>query len=508
MIYLYCLKKLHNLYYSYIKTLVSLYNFPEVIIINDINEMQNYINKNNLSFSSHILINDFKIFEENDSIKIKNYYSLNLPINVNNTHSYNKIYDICTYNIKEEDQPIIKYFNERKIKVNDLSKSKKEDIYTILSKHKIFLNLHVNYENAYENANENANDNHNDNNNKLFYDILLHESIYNNVIIINDKRNMDKRNINKNNYNSSFINNFLIDVSIDFLPNFAETILKNYNEMSEYIYKDLNLNKSYNLQLIKAISKNILNKIQKVNDFGFIITRHVNSENVNNYWIESYKSIRKYYDYKIIIIDDNSNYSLIKYDFELINCEIIQSEYKHAGEILPYYYMYKYNLFKKAVIIHDSTFINKYIHFEDIKNVKFIWHFTHHWDNDETQLDLLNKLNYNDILSEFHNEKDKWMGCYGVQSVIEYDFLKYIWEKYDFYILVKYINTRDLRMDFERIFGLICNYENKNFDNPSMYGIIHHYIHWGYTYDSYLKDKYQDSNKLDHLDIIKVWSGR
>ena len=487
MIYLYCLKKLHNLYYSYIKTLISLYNFPEVIIINDINEMQDYINKHNLLFSSHILINDFEK-DINNLIKIRNYYSLcslKLPINVNNTHNYNKIYDVCAYNIKEKDQPIIKYLNEKKIKVNDLSKSKREDIYTLLSKHKIFLNLYV------------------DNDNQLFNNILLNESIYNNLIIINDKRN-----INKNNCNDSFINHFLIDISIDFLPNFTETILKNYNEMSQYIYKDLNLNKNYNLQLIKAISKNTLNKIDQLNNFGFIITRHVNSENINNYWIESYKSIRKYYVDKIIIIDDNSDYSFIKYDFELINCEIIQSEYKHAGEILPYYYMYKYNLFKKAVIIHDSTFINKYIYFDYITNVKFIWHFTHHWDNDKTQLDLLNKLNDNDILEEFHNEKDKWMGCYGVQSVIEYNFLKHIWDKYNLTKLVEYINTRDLRMDFERIFGLICNYENKNSNDPSIYGIIHHYIHWGYTYDSYLKDKYQNSNKLDHLDIIKVWSGR
>ena len=489
MIYLYCLKKLYNLYYSYIKTLVSLYNFPDIIIVNDINEIEDYINKHNLSFSSHILINNFTD-DLNKSIKIKNYYTLNLPINVNNKNKYNKIYDICIYDVKEEDKGIIKYLNDKKIKVNDLSKSNKEDIYNLLSKHKIFLNLHI------------------DDQNQLFYDILLNEAIYNNVIIINNK---SKKNDSKNDdifkFNNSFINNFLIDVSIDFLPNFTEIILKNYNEMSEYIYKELNLNKSYNLQLTHAISKNILNKIDQVNDFGFIITRHVNSEVVNNYWIECYHSIRKYYDDRIIIIDDNSDYSFIKCDFELINCEIIQSEYKQAGEILPYYYMYKYNLFKKAVIIHDSTFINKYIHFEDIKNVKFIWHFTHHWDNDETQLDLLNKLNYNDILKEFHSEKDKWLGCYGVQSVIEYNFLKYIWEKYDFNKLVKYINNRDLRMDFERIFGLICNYQNNDVNNPSIYGIIHHYIHWGYSYDSYLKDKCEDG-KLNHLDIIKVWSGR
>ena len=33
---------------------------------------------------------------------------------------------------------------------------------------------------------------------------------------------------------------------------------------------------------------------------GFIITRHVNSEKTNNYWIECYKSIRQFYNNKIL----------------------------------------------------------------------------------------------------------------------------------------------------------------------------------------------------------------
>ena len=42
--------------------------------------------------------------------------------------------------------------------------------------------------------------------------------------------------------------------------------------------------------------------------FGFIITRHVNSENTNRYWNHSIKLLRRLYpNNKIIIIDDNSD---------------------------------------------------------------------------------------------------------------------------------------------------------------------------------------------------------
>ena len=78
------------------------------------------------------------------------------------------------------------------------------------------------------------------------------------------------------------------------------------------------------------------------NNFGFIMTRHVNSEKTNNYWNNSIRCIRRFYpDTKIIIIDDNSNYEFVKADYEYKNIEIIQSEYKGRGELLPYFYFYK-----------------------------------------------------------------------------------------------------------------------------------------------------------------------
>ena len=57
--------------------------------------------------------------------------------------------------------------------------------------------------------------------------------------------------------------------------------------------------------------------------YGFIITRHVNSEKTNKYWNKCVRCIRAFYPLrKIIIIDDNSNQSFIKADFQYSNIEM------------------------------------------------------------------------------------------------------------------------------------------------------------------------------------------
>ena len=91
-------------------------------------------------------------------------------------------------------------------------------------------------------------------------------------------------------------------------------------------------------------------------DQGFIILRHVNSAQTNNYWITCYDKIREFYpNTKILLIDDNSNYEYVSKDKEatLTHTTIINSEFKGRGEILPYYYYMRNKLFDIAVVIQD-----------------------------------------------------------------------------------------------------------------------------------------------------------
>ena len=57
-----------------------------------------------------------------------------------------------------------------------------------------------------------------------------------------------------------------------------------------------------------------------MSDYGFIITRHVNSEKTNKYWNHSVKSLQFFYpDKQIIIIDDNSNEEYVKTEINMKN---------------------------------------------------------------------------------------------------------------------------------------------------------------------------------------------
>ena len=132
-----------------------------------------------------------------------------------------------------------------------------------------------------------------------------------------------------------------------------------------------------------------------MDSYGFIITRHVNSEKTNKYWNKCVRCIRSFYPFKkIIIIDDNSNYNFIKADLEYKNVEIIQSEFLGRGELLPYYYFFKNYFFENAVIIHDSIFFHKRINFEKLLGTRVLpfWHFTSDKENVNNTLFIIDKL--------------------------------------------------------------------------------------------------------------------
>ena len=97
-----------------------------------------------------------------------------------------------------------------------------------------------------------------------------------------------------------------------------------------------------------------------IDNYGFIITRHVNSEKTNMYWNRCVRCIRTFYPLKkIVIIDDNSDQSFVKDEFNYRNVIHIQSEFPGRGELLPYYYFHKNKFFENAVIIHDSVFFHE-----------------------------------------------------------------------------------------------------------------------------------------------------
>lgn len=254
-----------------------------------------------------------------------------------------------------------------------------------------------------------------------------------------------------------------------------------------------------------------------MDSFGFIITRHVNSEKTNRYWNHCIKLLRTFYPHRtIVIIDDNSNYNYIKADYDYKNITIIQSEFPGRGELLPYYYYLKFKFFKNAVIMHDSVFIHKRINFEKLNGLQVLplWYFNSDKENVENTKRIAKHLKNNYVIENMISNNslvmglktDKWYGCYGVQSYINLKFLERIEGKYKISNLLHSVKCRADRCCLERIFGSIFFTESSNlFAIKSLLGDIMKYQTWGYTYDEYMSNLKKGTIPKF---VVKVWTGR
>lgn len=252
------------------------------------------------------------------------------------------------------------------------------------------------------------------------------------------------------------------------------------------------------------------------NLYGFIITRHVNSVKTNNYWNNGVKLLRTLYPQtKIVIIDDNSNYDYVKAEHEYKNVEIIQSEFKGRGELLPYYYFLKHKFFKNAVMIHDSVFFHKRMPFEKLNgiNVLPLWFFYPDNEDMANRKRLVRNLKNSHYLSYklenttlFELLYDKWYGCFGGQCYINLNFLEKIEEKYKITRLLSHVHCRADRCCLERILGCIFFTEYPIIIRiKSLFGDIMKYQRWGYSYDEYIEAL---NKKVLPACVIKIWTGR
>lgn len=256
-------------------------------------------------------------------------------------------------------------------------------------------------------------------------------------------------------------------------------------------------------------------------NFGFIITRHVNSEKTNMYWNQSVKLIRTFYPLKqIVIIDDNSNQNFVSADFDYQNVTIIQSEYPQRGELLPYIYFLKYKWFPSAVIIHDGLFIHTRFPFEKL-NIPILplWHHNYDKENLHNLLRLASSLKNNnhlirkliksnEIVSNLGISLDeKFTLCFGGQCYIQLNFLENLEKNYRLSNLVNVVHNRTDRCALERILGLIFSQEYPRLLKiKSLFGDIYkHPRAFHYDYNDYTRDLKQ---KKIVNPFVKVWTGR
>ena len=172
---------------------------------------------------------------------------------------------------------------------------------------------------------------------------------------------------------------------------------------------------------------------------GFVILRHVNSEETDKYWKLCYECIRKFYpENMILIVDDNSNHEYLT-NIKLYKTVVVYSEYSGRGELLPYIYYLKYKIADVAVFLHDSVFINSFIDFNIIRNYKFLWEFeSSGWSTNPQQItNILNAFNDKEPL-DFCENKSLWSGCFGGMVAITHNYLTFINNKYNLLILINF----------------------------------------------------------------------
>lgn len=238
-------------------------------------------------------------------------------------------------------------------------------------------------------------------------------------------------------------------------------------------------------------------------DFGFVIVRYVNSVEANEYWKSCYLAIRKLYPLKkILIVDDCSDPQYLT-EFETSLCDIVKGEFPRRGELLGYYYFHKLKPFAKAVIIHDNVFINRCLDFDSVENIKFLWSFDHQYDDVATEIELL--VTFDTKISDLYSKKSLWFGCYGVMSIIAWNFLNELDLKFNLFSnLLPVVVSRKHRMALERIFACVCTVAENNLSTlPHLIGDIHEY-RWGrnISYNEYLQGKNSD------MPLVKILVGR
>jgi len=262
-------------------------------------------------------------------------------------------------------------------------------------------------------------------------------------------------------------------------------------------------------------------------NYGFIISRHVNSEKTNNYWNECVQCIQKFHwGIPIVIIDDNSNYDFVKSEREYQNVEIVQSEYPKRGELLPYYYFLKNHYWENAVIIHDSVFIQTRIPYIKLKtNVLPLWHFggVHRNENKgqclriashlKNNMEIKKMLYFNDTdisnTMSINRKKNNWNGVFGVQSYIKHSFLEKLQQKYALFNMLNCIQSRPDRCCLERIMGIIFFLEEPTVRSiPSLFGSITNVIikYGEISYENHIETL--KKNGKANSPYVKVWTGR
>jgi hypothetical protein len=248
--------------------------------------------------------------------------------------------------------------------------------------------------------------------------------------------------------------------------------------------------------------------------FGAVILRHVSSSLTDLYWKRAYKAIRRFHpEMPVMIVDDSSDRQFLQEDVFLTNCTVIYDhDHKGRGELLPYLYFHLLKPFDRAIILHDSAFLQAPVacELQGQEGIQFLWTIPHIYDDALQKeihelLDALPEVEKEPIRSMYRHTKANWTGAFGVMSIVDGEWLDEVVQRYDlFNRWLPIIKNRQYRCALERVFGLVAYYHLRTRVRPPMFGRIQDYIRWGVSFMEYVTNE----ETYQKYPVMKVWSGR
>lgn len=248
--------------------------------------------------------------------------------------------------------------------------------------------------------------------------------------------------------------------------------------------------------------------------FGAVILRHVNSSLTDLYWKRAYQAIRRFHpEMPVMIVDDSSDRRFLQEDLVLTHCTVIYDhDHKGRGELLPYWYFHRLKPFDRAIILHDSAFLQAPITcpLQGQEGIQFLWTIPHFYDDALQKeihelIDVLPQAEREPIRSMYCHSKPDWTGVFGVMAIIDGDWLDEVVQRFHLFdAWLPVIKNRQYRSALERVFGLVAYYHLRTRVRTPLFGSIQKYIRWGITFMDYLMNEmtYQT------YPVMKVWSGR
>jgi hypothetical protein len=243
---------------------------------------------------------------------------------------------------------------------------------------------------------------------------------------------------------------------------------------------------------------------------GFIIIRHVSNNASDHFWKECYNCIRKLYDNPILIVDDSSNRAFLTENIRLVNAQVVyDTSHKAAAEFLSYFYFHQLRPFDSAVVLMDSVFLQSRLKIS-AEPVQFLWTFQHTWDEAYDINGMIVNLPHGKELVALNGQKHKWNGCFGMMSIIQWEALDRMNQRYRLWdLLLPKVASRPDRMAMERILGILaCHFFGRQ-AMATVLGDIHaYYTAHGHTPFGVSWLDYANNPKLKLLPAVKIWSGR